>query len=225
MAIGRIRIAPHQRLFSYEVKSNRRKIDLIRRVLTTPLRIKPHTTTSRQQFLSLLQTQTRENFCRISVFSASRFHGQRSDRLRLQLSGTQQRQNHQIFFQPMHTMASTNHEQKFSSRCTELLNSAAVSTALALANKTGLLEAMLNDETPRSSHEWGTRCLIHFKTSHDILQMLHSGEVSTFLSCFLANQSCNSVNRLSHVSFAGWRPDVMGRGWRSTLFRAQGSGG
>mmetsp|Transcript_40544 Transcript_40544/g.81739 ORF Transcript_40544/g.81739 Transcript_40544/m.81739 type:complete len:86 (+) Transcript_40544:291-548(+) len=68
-------------------------------------------------------------------------------------------------------------EKQFSGRCTELMNAAAVSTALALASKTGLLEAMLSDAKPRSSHEWGTLCRIHFKTSHDILQMLHTGQV------------------------------------------------
>ncbi len=63
----------------------------------------------------------------------------------------------------------------------ELQNAASVLTALALASKTGLLKAMLIDETPRSSHEWGTRCFIHFKTSHDILQMLHTGQVTLLL--------------------------------------------
>ena len=85
-------------------------------------------------------------------------------------------------------MASSSHEQQqFNGRCTELLNAAAVSTALALASKTGLLEAMLADEQPRSSHEWGTQCRIHFKTSHDILQMLHAGQVTSFIQVFRMN--------------------------------------
>eukprot|EP00961_Rhodomonas_salina_P033359 448988-Rhodomonas_salina.2 len=59
----------------------------------------------------------------------------------------------------------------------ELENAAAVCTAMALANRTGLLSAMLKIGKPRSSHEWSTECRIHLQTAHHLLQNLNAFQI------------------------------------------------
>mmetsp|Transcript_43175 Transcript_43175/g.88357 ORF Transcript_43175/g.88357 Transcript_43175/m.88357 type:complete len:143 (-) Transcript_43175:450-878(-) len=74
-------------------------------------------------------------------------------------------------------MAQVDDEKHFSGRCTELLNAAAISTAIALASRCGLLGAMLNDEEPKSAFEWAMKAKIGLKNANEILALLYSGEV------------------------------------------------
>eukprot|EP00960_Hanusia_phi_P060405 764497-Hanusia_phi.AAC.7 len=100
--------------------------------------------------------------------------------------------------------AAVTSDSEFLGRCSELLDAAAVSTALAMASRTGLLAAMLVDVTPKTASQWASLAGVPVKNASDVLNTLANGQVIVS-SCSDVEETtyCIPASRVSQVKEMG----------------------